>query len=106
LLRARFNPNLPKEDRELADKLLTRALDEAKPSEKVRTLQALKQQSGYQGSILDLEKELRAASKPQVIVDQRGETEEAKAAGKGAGKRRLPRQKGRRQRPGAQRADE
>lgn len=50
----------------------------------------LKERSGYQGTILDLEKELRTASKTDVTtnIDQRGETEEAKAAGKAAGERR------------------
>lgn len=88
LLQAIGNPRLPTAQRELAGKLLTRALDEQKQPDKIRTLQALKEQSGYAGSILDLEKELRASGKSEVNIDQRGETEEAKASGKAAGERR------------------
>lgn len=88
LFSAMANPRLPSGDRDLAGKLLTRALDDAKEPDKIRTLNALKEQSGYKGSILQLEKELRAAGKTEVNIDQKGETEEAKAAGKAAGERR------------------
>jgi hypothetical protein len=60
LLQARSNPSLPASQREFADKLLTRWLDESKTPE-IKTLQQLKAASGYQGSILDLEKELKVA---------------------------------------------
>lgn len=88
LMQALANPRLPAGDRELAGKLLTRALDDAKEPEKIRTLNALKEASGFKGTILDLEMQMRSASKPQITVDQRGESEEAKAAGAAAGKRR------------------
>ena len=88
LLQASANQRLPAADRELASKLLTRALDDARQPDKVRTLQMLKDQSGYQGTILQLEKELRASGSTNVTVDNRQETEEAKAAGRGAGERR------------------
>jgi hypothetical protein len=90
LAAALANPRLPAGDRELAGKLLTRALDDAKEPDKIRTLNALKQASGYQGSILDLELAMRRASKSDtnVSIDQKGETEEAKASGKAAGERR------------------
>lgn len=86
LLQARSNPNLPTSQREFADKLLTRWLDESKTPDKIKTLQQLKAASGYQGSILDLEKELKAAG--AINIDQRAESGEAKAAGEAAGKRR------------------
>ncbi|MEO6966375.1 MAG: hypothetical protein ABI076_10855 [Acidobacteriaceae bacterium] len=90
LAAAMANPRLPAGDRELAGKLLTRALDDAKEPDKIRTLNALKEASGYQGSILDLEMAMRHASKndTNVTIDQKGETEESKAAGKAAGERR------------------
>lgn len=86
LLQARSNPSLPASQREFADKLLTRWLDESKTPDKIKTLQQLKAASGYQGSILDLEKELKAAG--AINIDQRAESGEAKAAGEAAGKRR------------------
>ena len=88
LIAAAANPRLPSSDRELAGKLLTRALDSSKEPDKIRTLSALKEQSGYPGTILQLEMELRKAGKTDVTVDQRGENEEAKTAGKAAGERR------------------
>lgn len=87
LLQAVSNPRLPAAQKELAGKLLTRALDEAKTPEKIRTLQMLKQQSGYQGTILDLEKEMRAASKAEVNVNTKGETKFEEELGKGQAKR-------------------
>jgi hypothetical protein len=88
LLQAMANPNLPAAQKDMAKTLLTRALDESKTPDKIKMLQQLKQQSGYQGSILDLEKELRAAGKAEINIDQKAETAEAKAAGEAAGKRR------------------
>lgn len=88
LLQAVSNPNLPAGQKEIAKTLLTRALDDAKTPERISVLQRLKDESGYQGTILDLERELRAAGKTDVRIDQRAETEESKAAGKGAGERR------------------
>lgn len=88
LLQAVSNPNLPAGQKEIAKTLLTRALDDAKTPERISVLQRLKDESGYPGTILDLERELRAAGKTDVRIDQRAETEESKAAGQGAGKRR------------------
>jgi len=88
LLQAVSNPNLPAGQKEVAKTLLTRALDDAKTPERISFLNKLKEESGYQGTILDLERELRAAGKTDVKIDQRTETEESKAAGKGAGERR------------------
>lgn len=88
LLQAVANPYLPAGQKDMAKTLLTRALDESKTPDKIKMLQQLKQQSGYQGSIIDLEKELRAAGKTDVNIDQKGETEEEKASGKAAGERR------------------
>ncbi|MFA5952769.1 MAG: hypothetical protein WC807_21115 [Hyphomicrobium sp.] len=88
LVQALANPRLPATDRDLAGKFLMRALDEAKEPEKIRSLQILKERSGYPGTILQLEMEMRRSSKTDVTVDQRGENEEVKAAGKSAGERR------------------
>lgn len=88
LLQAVSNPNLPAGQKEVAKTLLTRALDDAKTPERISFLNKLKEESGYQGTILDLERELRSAGKTDVKIDQRAETAESKAAGEGAGKRR------------------
>lgn len=88
LVAAMASPNLPSGDRELAGKLLTRALDDSKDTDKIRTLQALKEQSGFPGTILDLEMALRKNSSPSINIDQKQETAEAQAAGKAAGERR------------------
>lgn len=90
LISALANPYLPPGQKALAQTLLTRALDDAKEPDKVRTLNAIKEQSNYPGTILDLERDLRAASKPDttVNIDQKAETAEAGAAGKAAGERR------------------
>lgn len=86
LIQARSNPNLPASQREFADKLLMRFLDESKTPDKIRTLNQLKAASNYPGTILDLEKELKQAG--AINIDQRAESGEAKAAGEAAGKRR------------------
>lgn len=88
LLRAVSNPNLPAGQKDVAKTLLTRALDDAKTPERINFLRKMKEESSYQGTILDLERDLRAAGKTDVKIDQRTETEESKAAGKGAGERR------------------
>lgn len=90
LIQGLANPHTPTAQKEIAGKLLTRVLDESKPNEKIQYLQQLKDQSGYGGTILQLEMEMRRASKTDVTtnIDQKGETEEAKAAGKAAGERR------------------
>jgi len=82
LLSAMSNPNLLAAQRDIAKTLFTRALDEAKPSEKIRTLQAIKAESGYQGTILDLEKEIKAAGKTTVNVGDTADTAYAKQSAK------------------------
>lgn len=88
LLQAVANPYLPAGQKDMAKTLLTRALDESKTPDKVKVLQQIATQSGYRGTLLDLEKELRAAGKTEITLDQKAETAEAKAAGEAAGKRR------------------
>jgi hypothetical protein len=88
LVMALANRDLPAGQKEVAKLFLTRALDDSKPSEKVQYLQQLADLSGFQGTPLELEMQLRQASKPQMTVDQRTESGEAKAAGEAAGKRR------------------
>lgn len=88
LLQAVANPYLPAGQKDMVKTLLTRALDESKTPDKVKVLQQIAAQSGYRGTLLDLEKELRAAGKTEITLDQKAETAEAKAAGEAAGKRR------------------
>jgi len=87
LVGAISSPHLPAAQKELAGKLLTRALDDSKPNEKIQMLTQLKEQAGYPGSILDLEKELRSAGKTTVNVDTKGQTAFATAAGGSVAKR-------------------
>lgn len=87
LVQALSSPYLPAPQKELAGKLLNRALDDAKPPDRIRFLQQMKQESGYPGSILDLEKELRASGKTEVKIDQKGETKFEEELGKGQAKR-------------------
>jgi hypothetical protein len=82
---AMVNPYLPSGDRDLAGKLLTRALDDAKEPDKIRTLTALKEQSNYPGTILQLEMDMRKAGKPGVTVDQRVESAQSQSIGKALG---------------------
>jgi hypothetical protein len=57
--------------------MLTEAYKNAKPPEKIQTLQALQADP----SLLDVEKQLRAAGKTEVNIDQKGETAFAQGAG-------------------------
>ena len=82
LIGAMANPRLPAGDRELAGTLLKRALDDAKEPERIRFLQGLKDHP----ELVGIEQSLRPQT--NVNIDQKGETEEAKAAGKAAGERR------------------
>lgn len=82
LLGAIANPNLPSAQKEVAKTLLTRALDEAKTPDKIRALQQLKADSGFQGSLLDLEERLKAAGKTEVNINQTGEKEYEKQSAK------------------------
>lgn len=69
---------------DLAIKDAERRMEGGKPTDLQRNYEMARRQ-GYQGSMLDYQKELRAQT--NVTVDQRGETEEAKAIGQAAGKR-------------------
>jgi len=84
------NPNTPTAQRELAGKFVTRILDDAKPDEKVRSLQAMAAASGIKATPFEMEMMLRRAGKTDVntVIDQKTESEENKAAGKAAGERR------------------
>lgn len=84
LIGAMANPRLPAAQRELASSLLKRALDDAKEPDRIRFLQSLKERP----DLLDIEKSLRPKTDVTTNIDQKGETEEAKSAGKAAGERR------------------
>ena len=88
LLDAIANPDLPAAQKDAAKLFLTRALDDAKTPDKIRVLQQLKADSGYQGSLLELEERLKAAGKTDIKIDNKAETAEAASAGKAAGERR------------------
>jgi hypothetical protein len=75
-LSALTDPNLPKNQKEVATELLKRAFDNAKPTEKIQTLSALRDDP----QLLELEKELRRASAPSVTVT--GEKAQAAEVGK------------------------
>jgi hypothetical protein len=68
LLGALSDPNLPAAQKDTAKLLLNKALDDAKVPEKIQTLTALKEQSGFKGTLLDLELKLRNASKTDVNI--------------------------------------
>jgi hypothetical protein len=62
LIGALRNPYLPASDKKIAEDMLKRAWDSAKPTEKIQTLQALRDDP----SLLAIEKELRKSSAPSV----------------------------------------
>jgi hypothetical protein len=81
LLKSLTDPNLPAGQREIAKTMLTEAYKNAKEPEKIQTLRALKDNP----ALLDIEKQLRAGT--TVNIDQKGETEFAKAGGSAIAKR-------------------
>lgn len=83
LLQAMADPNLPAGQREIAKTLFTRALDEAKPPERIKMLKALQADP----ALMELEEKLRAAGKTTVNIDQKGETKFEEELGKGQAKR-------------------
>lgn len=87
LMEAVGNPNLLDGQKDLAKTLLTRALDASKPNERIQMLTQMKRESGFQGSLLELEERLRAAGKTTVNIDQKGETKFEEELGKGQAKR-------------------
>jgi hypothetical protein len=62
LITALRNPYLPATDKEIAKDMLKRAFDSAKPTEKIQTLMALRDDP----SLLAIEKELRKSSSPNI----------------------------------------
>lgn len=87
LVQALANPDTPAGHKEIAKTFLTRALDDSKPNEKIQYLQQLKDSSGYKGTPLELEMELRRASKTEVNVDTKGQNAFAVAGGGAIAKR-------------------
>ena len=83
LLQAVANPRLPAAQKEIAKTLFTRALDEAKPPERIKMLQMLQANPDLKA----LELEMRAAGKTTVNVDQKGESKFEEELGKGQAKR-------------------
>lgn len=83
LLKAMADPNLPEHQRDTAKVLLTEAFKNMKEPDKIQTLRALKADP----SLLGVEKQLRAAGKTEINIDQKGETAFATAAGGSLGKR-------------------
>jgi hypothetical protein len=83
LLQAMSNPNLPAGQKDIAKALFTRALDEAKPPERIKMLQMLQANPELKA----LELEMRAASGTKVNIDQKGETKFDEELGKGQAKR-------------------
>lgn len=73
LLGALSDPNLPAGQKDVAKLLLNKALDDAKVPEKIQTLTALKEQSGFKGSLLDLELLLRKSQANSQNVTIAGE---------------------------------
>lgn len=82
LLQAMSNPRLPAAQKEIAKTLFTRALDEAKPPERIKMLQMLQANPELKA----LELEMRAASGTKVNIDK-GETKFEEELGKGQAKR-------------------
>lgn len=81
LLKSLSNPNLPPGQREIAKTMLTEAYKNSKEPEKIQTLKALQANP----ALLEIEKQLRAGT--TVNIDQKGETEFAKAGGSAIAKR-------------------
>lgn len=83
LLQAMSNPNLPAGQKEIAKTLFTRALDEAKPPERIKMLQALQANPELKA----LELEMRNAGRTTVNVDTKGETKFEEKLSEGQAKR-------------------
>lgn len=83
LLQALSNPNLPAGQKETAKLLLTEAFKNMKEPEKIQTLRAMQADP----SLLELEKQLKAAGKTEINIDQKGEGEFEKEMSKGQAKR-------------------
>lgn len=74
-----------------ADARRAEVADQTKPTNDIREYQLYAEQAKKEGkppvSFFDYQKELKASGRNMVTIDQRQETEEAKALGKGAGER-------------------
>ncbi|MEH2525869.1 MULTISPECIES: hypothetical protein [unclassified Bradyrhizobium] len=87
LLRALTNPDLPEDQKGIAKELFKRALDDAKPPERIQFLNQLAAQSGFKGTPLELEMMLRKSGATNVNVGTEGQTAFAKEGGQVLAKR-------------------
>jgi hypothetical protein len=62
------NPYLPEADKKIAEDIIKRAWDSAKPSEKIATLRALKADANDPRSLLEIEKDILRAGKTDVNI--------------------------------------
>lgn len=83
LLQAMSSRNVSPERKEVAKMLLTEAFKNMKEPDKIQTLRALQSNP----ALLDVEKQLRAAGKTEINIDQKGETALAQEGGKALAKR-------------------
>jgi len=83
LLQAMSSRNVSPERKEVAKMLLTEAFKNMKEPEKIQTLRALQANP----ALLEVEKQLRASSKTEINIDQKGETALAQEGGKALAKR-------------------
>lgn len=81
LISALSNPNLPAAQKEIGGKLLAAELDQSKLPDQVKQYVYAKAQ-GYDGSYMDFRKELAAAGKTEVNINQTGEKEYEKQSAK------------------------
>lgn len=83
LLQAMSSRNVSPERKEVAKMLLTEAFKNMKEPEKIQTLRALQANP----ALFEIEKQLRASSKTEINIDQKGETALAQEGGKALAKR-------------------
>lgn len=81
LIGALSNPNLPQAQREIGGKLLAVELEQSKLPDQVKQYVYAKAQ-GYQGSYMEFRKELAAAGKTEINLNQTGEKEYEKQSAK------------------------
>jgi len=74
LLQAIANPYLPAGQKDIAKMYLQKSLEAEKTPDHIKQLQILKRDSGYPGTLLDLEKELKSLAKTEVNINQKGES--------------------------------
>ena len=83
LLQAMSSRNVSPERKEVAKMLLTEAFKNMKEPDKIQTLRALQANP----ALFEIEKQLRASSKTEINIDQKGETALAQEGGKALAKR-------------------